>query len=69
MTSTGNAQHVGTIPYVVVSGESATLFDGVSLQVYDQVVGAGTGPVAIRPDGLFAFVAAPGTTSVNVLGL
>jgi hypothetical protein len=41
----------------------------VSLQVYDQIAGAGTGPVAIRPDGLFAFVAAPGTTSVNVLGL
>src|SRR6478672_5125738 len=63
------ARHNGEIPYVVVSGEPATVFDGVSLQVYDQVVGAGTGPVAIRPDGLFAFVAAPGTTSVHVLGL
>lgn len=63
------ARHIGSVPYVVVSGEPATLFDGVSLQVYDRIAGAGTGPVAIRPDGLFAFVAAPGTTSINVLGL
>lgn len=63
------ARHVGDIPYVVVSGEPAIVFDGVSLEVYDRITGAGTGPVAIRPDGLFAFVAAPGTTSVNVLGL
>ena len=63
------ARHVGTIPYVVVSGEPATVFDGESLVVYDHVAGAGTGPVAIRPDGLFAFVAAPGTNFVNVLGL
>jgi DNA-binding beta-propeller fold protein YncE len=63
------ARHVGTLPYVVVSGEPATVFDGVTLQVYDRVTGAGTGPVAIRPDGLFAFIAAPGTTFVNVLGL
>ena len=63
------ARHVGEVPYVVVSGEPATVFDGVTLEVYDRVAGAGTGPVAIRPDGLFAFIAASGTTAVNVLGL
>lgn len=63
------ARHVGRLPYVVVSGEPATIFDGVTLQVYDRVSGAGTGAVAIRPDGLFAFISAPGTTAVNVLGL
>ena len=63
------ARHIGRVPYVVVSGEPATVFDGVTLQVYDRVSGAGNGPVAIRPDGLFAFVSAPGTTAVNVLGL
>jgi DNA-binding beta-propeller fold protein YncE len=63
------ARHVGDISYVVASGEPATLFDGVSLEVYDRIAGAGTGPVAIRPDGLFAFVSAPGTTSIHVLGL
>ena len=63
------ARHVGRVPYVVVSGEPATVFDGVTLEVYDRVAGAGIGPVAIRPDGLFAFVAATGTTAVNVLGL
>lgn len=63
------ARHAGEVPYVVVSGEPGTVFDGVTLQVYDRVAGVGTGNVAIRPDGLFAFVAAPGTTAVNVLGL
>lgn len=63
------ARHVGRVPYVVVSGEPATVFDGVTLQVYDRVAGAGTGPVAIRPDGLFAFISATGTLDVNVLGL
>ena len=63
------ARHAGDVPYVVVSGEPATVFDGVTLQVYDRVTGIGTGNVAIRPDGLFAFIAAPGTTAVNVLGL
>ena len=63
------ARHVGEVPYVVVSGEPATVFDGVTLQVYDRVAAVGTGSVAIRPDGLFAFVSAPGTTAVNVLGL
>jgi len=62
-------RHVGEVPYVVVSGEPAIVFDGVTLEVYDRVAAAGTGPVAIRPDGLFAFIAAPGTTAVNVLGL
>lgn len=63
------ARHAGSIPYVVVSGEPATIFDGVTLQVYDRIAGAGNGPVAMRPDGLFAFIAAPGTSFVNVLGL
>lgn len=63
------ARHAGDVPYVVVSGEPATVFDGVTLQVYDRVAGVGIGSVAIRPDGLFAFISAPGTPAVNVLGL
>lgn len=63
------ARHVGRIPYVVISGEPTLVVDGVTLAVYDRIENAGTGPVAIRPDGLFAFVAAPAANAVRVIGL
>ncbi|HEX2719274.1 MAG TPA: Ig-like domain-containing protein [Gemmatimonadaceae bacterium] len=63
------ARHVGRVPYVVISGTPTLVVDGVTLAVYDRIENAGTGPVAIRPDGLFAFVAAPAVNAVHVIGL
>lgn len=54
---------------VVVSGEPVLVIDGTTLTLIDQVAGGGTGAVAIRPDGLFAFLAAPDRRSINVIGL
>lgn len=57
------------IPYVVVSGEPTTIFHGETLVVSERIDGAGTGDVAIRPDGLFAFIGDPANRRVNVIGL
>ena len=54
---------------LVVSGEPVLLVDGPTLAIFDQVAGAGNGSVAIRPDGLFAFIAVPGSRTINVVGL
>ena len=63
------ARQVGRVPYVVISGSPTLVIDGVTLAVYDRIENAGTGPVAIRPDGLFAFISAPAANAVHVIGL
>jgi DNA-binding beta-propeller fold protein YncE len=63
------ARHVGRVPYVVISGAPTLVIDGATLAVYDSIENAGTGPVAIRPDGLFAFISASGAGAVHVIGL
>lgn len=67
--ATGIAARLAGPPDVVVSGEPVLILDGPTLTRIDQIAGAGTGSVAIRPDGLFAFIALPGGRSINVVGL
>ena len=62
------ARPVGT-PWLVVSGEPTIVTDAVSLSGGDRIAAGGTGAVAIRPDGLFAFVLDPGQGVVRVIGL
>lgn len=54
---------------LVVSGEPAMIVDGLTMTVVEEVAGAGTGVVAVRPDGVFAFVAAPAARMLRVIGL
>ena len=54
---------------LLVAGEPLLLLDGPTLATFDRVAGAGTGSVAIRPDGLFAFVITAGRRAINVVGL
>lgn len=56
-------------PYVVVSGEPATILDGPTLDVLEQVPSAGNGWVIVRPDGIFVFIASPAAGVVNVVEL
>ena len=59
----------GESPLVIVSGTPLTLFDAGTLAPSDVVTGAGLGRVAVRPDGLFAFIGAPGSGVLHVIGL
>ena len=63
-----SARLVG-VPLVVASGAPVTIFDGGTLAVSEQVPDVGTGHVAIRPDGVFAFIAVPGSNLLRVIGL
>lgn len=65
----GAAVRGGDTPLVVVSGSPLGIYDGSTLGLIDAVAGAGTGAVALRPDGLFVFVGSPATNSVRVIGL
>ena len=67
--ATDIAARVAGPPDLVVAGEPVLLLDGPTLTVFDQVAGAGNGSVAIRPDGLFAFITVPGSRTINVVGL
>ena len=67
--ATSIAARVAGPPDVVVSGEPVFILDGRTLATLDRIAGAGTGTVAIRPDGLFAFIAAPDRRTINVVGL
>jgi hypothetical protein len=67
--ATSIAARVAGPPDVVVSGEPVLILDGPSMTVVDRIAGAGTGTVAIRPDGLFAFIAVPERRTINVVGL
>ena len=53
----------------VASGDPLTLFDATSAQTSEQIPGVGTGHVAIRPDGLFAFIASPSSGVLRVIVL
>jgi len=67
--STGlSARLVGT-PLVVASGQPVTIFDGGTLVVSEQIPDVGTGSVAVRPDGVFAFIAVVGSNVLRVIGL
>ena len=57
------------VPYVVVTGEPFTIFDGTTMSRSEQTPGVGAGSVVVRPDGLFAFVGDPATSTIRVLGL
>jgi DNA-binding beta-propeller fold protein YncE len=68
--STGiGVRQTSSTPYVVVSGSPTTVFDGETLAIVDQIVGLGNGVVAVRPDGLFAFVAVTAAGFIYVLQL
>ncbi|MDQ3674881.1 MAG: Ig-like domain-containing protein [Gemmatimonadota bacterium] len=56
-------------PLVVASGAPLTVFDGVTTTVSERITGVGSGHVAIRPDGVFAFIAAVGDNLLRVIGL
>jgi DNA-binding beta-propeller fold protein YncE len=59
----------GESPLVIVSGAPLTLFDAGTLAPSDAIAGAGLGRVAVRPDGLFAFIGAPASGVLHVIGL
>jgi YVTN family beta-propeller protein len=56
-------------PLAVVSGAPTTLFDGITRSVSERIEGVGSGGVAVRPDGLFAFVADRANGVLRVVGL
>lgn len=56
-------------PTVVVSGEPLVVFDGSSLVEEERIPEVGRGRVAIRPDGLFAYVTDPGSRVIRVVAL
>ena len=53
--------------FVIVSGEPAVVFDGDTMVPLEQIAGAGRGRVTVRPDGLFAFLSAPGLGAIHVI--
>lgn len=53
----------------VASGQPVSLLDALAGTISEQIVDVGTGQVAIRPDGLFVFVAAPGAGVLRVISL
>ena len=56
-------------PLVVASGAPLTVFDGVTTSVSERITDVGSGHVAIRPDGVFAFIAAVADNVLRVIGL
>ena len=56
-------------PLVVASGAPLTVFDGITTSVSERIADVGNGHVAIRPDGVFAFIAAVGDNVLRVIGL
>lgn len=68
-TATSIALREGAPSYVVVSGTPLTILDGDSLDVQETIANGGSGRAAVRPDGLFVFVGAPGARAVHVIGL
>ncbi|MDB4908578.1 MAG: hypothetical protein JWO05_3362 [Gemmatimonadetes bacterium] len=57
------------VPSLVLSGSGAMVIDAQQFIAGDLIAGAGGGRVAIRPDGLFAFLASPSLRSIQVIGL
>jgi len=56
-------------PLVVASGSPVTVFDGATLAVSERIADVGTGRVAVRPDGVFAFISVVGSNVLRVIGL
>ena len=54
---------------LLVSGEPAALIDATTMTVLERVPGVGSGAVAVRPDGVFAFFGAPTAGVLRVVGL
>ena len=67
--ATGVSARLVGAPLVVASGAPVTVFDGGSLAVSEQIADVGTGPVAVRPDGVFAFISSVGSGVLRVIGL
>lgn len=67
--STGVSARLVGAPLVVASGNPVTVFDGASLAVSEQIPDVGTGSVAVRPDGVFAFISVVGSNVLKVIGL
>ena len=59
----------GESALVIVSGVPLTVYDGASLAASDRIESAGVGRVAVRPDGLFAFIADAAKGVLQVIGL
>ena len=54
---------------LIVSGTPTAIVDALTMTVLERVPGVGAGAVGVRPDGVFAFVAAPGDGVLRVIGL
>lgn len=65
----GVAVRGGASPLIVVSGSPLGMYDGTTLALVDSIEGGGAGRAAIRPDGLFVFVADSASGTVRVIGL
>lgn len=65
--ATGIAARPVGPPFVIVSGTPARVFHGESMTLLEEITGAGTGLVTMRPDGFFAFVSEPATGVIHVI--
>jgi YVTN family beta-propeller protein len=63
----GIAAKQGGDPFVIVSGAPLVIFHGGAIDVVNEVADGGDGFVAVRPDGIFAFVSVPGAGVVRVV--
>jgi YVTN family beta-propeller protein len=67
--ATGIGARLQGTPVVVASGAPATVFVGNALDLSEQIDGLGSGRVAVRPDGVFAFIANVARGVLEVIGL
>ena len=67
--ATGVSSRLVGEPLVVASGQPVTIFNGATLATSEQVAGVGSGGVAVRPDGVFAFIADVAAGVLRVIGL
>ena len=65
--ATGIAMRQVGPAFVIVSGEPVVVLDGAAMLPLEQIAGAGRGKVTVRPDGLFAFLSAPGLGAIHVI--
>ena len=68
-TSGGVSLRLAESPLAIASGEPLTVFDAATGQASERIPDVGTGHVAIRPDGLFAFIASPAGGVLRVIVL
>ena len=67
--ATGVSSRLIGEPLVVASGQPLRIFDGATLATSEEIAGVGNGSVAVRPDGVFAFVADVAAGVLRVIGL